>query len=733
MTDFTDLIGSIDRLRESVEQRFPIFRNSTTGIEVTQSIQYYRSRSHLTDEADRMRDNAATLIAFKPAIVRVYVRPPILSPTGTPVTGTLLVERKPAFFGDWKEVITLSPWLTSTMTPVDDSYADERGIIWNSLNFRIPADKFAGQMRLTFTLDSGQITKTTISAYLVQTLRVRVIPITYNGPSTANPTPGNPATTLNLAAPTLTDAQTTAALALRMMPVQQTGSFSSTGALTWTLPLDDAVATPGACSPNWNALLGALDGIRSKDGNRTDVVYYGLLPTGTPLGAVIGCGNDGIGSATVGNERTFVHEIGHAYGFRHSPSGNVGTPDPNYPVYEPYMSASIGEYGIDIQSGDVFSPATSADYMSYGPNRWMSLYQHERLINHARLAPTWTKDTGGLPRLPILYNPRFPWLPDPPRPGGRWPEPQWPILDISQYAVNPVIMVKGMIDDAGVARVDSVTRVTANPTLGGPELNWKLQLIGEKGGVVARARLTRVVKHGGKGCGCSSGTGHDGKTNELPLEFNAVIPDVEPGSALRILDDKGSEIWERRAPESPARFTSSGGGLSDDGAKLKLYWKLASHAGSDDVSAQYSGDGGETWGVFVGRLSDGSAESDITGLPAGRVVLRLLANDGFTTAVSDSFEIKVPVLAPYPAILYPSEGEAVVACEEIEVLGSAVDQGGDPVDDELLEWLVDGNPVGSGRAILVNLTAGDHKLTLRTHTQPSAEVTIACSATEIKV
>src|SRR5687768_15898603 len=124
MTDFTDLIGSIDRLRESVEQRFPIFRNSTTGIEVTQSIQYYRSRSHLTDEADRMRDNAATLIAFKPAIVRVYVRPPILSPTGTPVTGTLLVERKPAFFGDWKEVITLSPWLTSTMTPVDDSYAD---------------------------------------------------------------------------------------------------------------------------------------------------------------------------------------------------------------------------------------------------------------------------------------------------------------------------------------------------------------------------------------------------------------------------------------------------------------------------------------------------------------------------------------------------------------------------------------------------------------------------------
>ncbi|KAK0389168.1 hypothetical protein NLU13_2743 [Sarocladium strictum] len=733
MTDFTDLIGSIDRLRDSIEQRFNVFRNSTTGIEVTQSIQYYRSRSHLTDEADRMRDNAVTLIAHKPAVVRVYVRPPLVSPSGTPVTGRLLVERKPTLFRDWEEVITLSPWLTSTMTPLDDSYADERGNPWNSLNFRVPADKFAGQMRLTFTLDSGQITKTTISAYLVQTLRLRVIPITYSGPSTANPTPGNPATTLNLAAPNLADAQATAALALRMMPVQQTGSFSSTGALTWKLPLDDAVTSDGGCSPNWNALIDELNRIRREDGNRTDVVYYGLLPAGTPLGAVIGCGNDGIGSATVGNQRTFVHEIGHAYGFQHSPSGNVGTPDPNYPKYEPYMSASIGEYGIDIQSGDVFSPATSVDYMSYGPNRWMSLYQHERLINHPRLVPTWTRDRGGLPKVPILYDPKYSWFPEPPRPGGRWPDPRWPILDISQYTVNPVIVVKGMIDDDGNVRVDSVTRLTASPTLAGPELNWKLQLIGEKGGVVARARLTRVVKHGGQGCGCTSGTGHDGKTNELPLEFHAVIPDAQPGSALRILDDTGNEIWGRKAPESPARFASAQGRLSDDGAKLKLAWKMASRAGSDDVSAQYSSDGGETWGALVGRLCDGAAETDTTGLPAGRVLLRLLANDGFTTAVSDSFEIKVPIFAPYPAILYPSEGEDVVAWEVIEVLGSAVDQGGNPVDDELLEWLVDGDAVGSGRAVLLKLSPGDHKLTLRTHTQPSAEVTVACSAIAVNV
>lgn len=51
-----------------------------------------------------------------------------------------------------------------------------------------------------------------------------------------------------------------------------------------------------------------------------------------------------------GGTLTFVHEIGHGYGFDHTPSGNVGTPDPMYPTYEPYFSASIGEYGTDIQN-----------------------------------------------------------------------------------------------------------------------------------------------------------------------------------------------------------------------------------------------------------------------------------------------------------------------------------------------------------------------------------------------
>ncbi|PWI64526.1 hypothetical protein PCL_09575 [Purpureocillium lilacinum] len=710
MPDFDDLVKTLS----------PLFTRRSTGIEVTQSVQYYHSRSHLTDAADRAADNSVTLVAFKPAVVRAYVRPSWGVTTDVPVGGTLLVERKQGIIGPWNVVTTLTPWLRPTMTPIDDDYDDERGTIGNSLNFRIPASDFVGKMRLTLRLDTGETRTTTISAYLVQTLRVRVIQVQYQGPSTSSPAPGTVPPTLNLAAPTLSDAQATAALAFRMMPVQQTGSFASAGTLSWSLPLDDARTAPGACSANWNSLLKSLGAMRDNDGNRADVVYYGLLPAGIPL-SVPGCGTGGLGSAAVGNTRTFVHEIGHGYGFQHTPSGNAGATDPGYPVYEPYMSASIGEYGVDIENGMMYSPATSTDYMSYGASRWMSLYQHRRLINHPRLAPTWIQERNPLDDIPILIDPK-PWW---------WPEPPWELDDVEKYAVNPLISVRGLIDETGTVRVDSVARVTASAVMHGPEISWNAQLIGKSGDVAARARMTRVLTHGGGGCGCGCSSGpQKGNPDRLPLEFHAMIPDAELGTALRIIDRNGKKAWERCAPDTPVRFASVEAELSNE-STVRFGWCLETDD-AFDVWAQYSADRGKTWrGLTVG-LCDGSAEVDIAGLPAGQVLLRLLTHDGFSTAASDPVKIKVPERAPYPAILYPAHGELVPANAEFEVLGSAVSQGGDPVDDDCLEWFVDGKSFGRGRAPTLRVKPGDHKLTLRANAQRDAEVTIDFTARAIE-
>ncbi|VXB54502.1 conserved hypothetical protein [Microbacterium sp. 8M] len=713
MPDLSDLVQTLERLRDAIDVRSPLFTQRPVGIEVTQAVQYYHAAEHLTDPADRKADNAALLVAYKPAVVRVYVAPSALVRTGDPIGGTLLLERRSGLFGPWHEVITLSPWLLPTVTPVDDGYDDERSRFDRTLNFRIPAEQFFGSMRLTVTLDDGQLLSTTVSARLVQTLRVRAILVSYQGPSTSNPPAGTTAATITVAAPTLADVQTTAALAFRMMPVQQTGSFMTAGTLAWTQPLDDVRSSPGACSTNWGALLTALGNIRTNDGNRADVVYYGILPSGIPLN-VPGCGNDGLGAGAAGDTATFVHEIGHGYGFPHAPAGNAGTTDPDYPVYEPNMSGSIGEYGTDIQTGAVFTPATSTDYMSYGANRWMSLYHHKGLLEHDRLAPTWIPEPNPFDRTAVEFDPKNLW----------WPDPPWRKGQIEKYATERMIVMSGVIDEAGVVTVDSVARVEANSALVGPPISWTAQLVGASGEIASRVTLAREVPFGGEDCGCAPSPADD--PDRLPLRFRALVPDTELGSALRIVDGRGEEVWVKKAPADPARFTRVTA-ETVEGRAVRPRWDTAGEPASD-VWAQVSTDGGRTWrGLAVG-LAGRVADLDLTGLPAGEAHVRLLAHDGFSTAVSDAAPILVPELEPFPAILFPSDGSVVPADVEVEVHGSAVDQGGDPVDDELLRWEVDGRVFGRGRIATLRVEPGEHTVTLRSTTRLAAEASVRITA-----
>ena len=57
-----------------VRDRLPFPWTWISGVEVTQSIQYYQSALHLTDPTDHRADNAVRLVANKPAWVRVYAQ-----------------------------------------------------------------------------------------------------------------------------------------------------------------------------------------------------------------------------------------------------------------------------------------------------------------------------------------------------------------------------------------------------------------------------------------------------------------------------------------------------------------------------------------------------------------------------------------------------------------------------------------------------------------------------------
>lgn len=695
------------------------------GVEVTQSIQYYGAAQHLTDATDRGPDNSVRLVASKPAWVRVFVRSRFANQAG--VTGTLAIQRRYSGFL-WTTVATLTPRSPGAVTArPNPGYAAERGDRQATLNFVIPAADFHGVLRLTVRIVDADGTELDteerqIDATLRQTLRVRAILVSYNGPSTANPPPGTgPAPNLTIAAPTLANMATTASLALRAMPVQSVGNFASAGTVTCTRPLDDVRSCAGCCSANWNTLLNQLTTVRTNDGNRADVVYYGLLPASIPLN-VPGCGQGGLGSAAVGDQDTFMHEIGHGYGFQHTPCGNGGTPDPNYPVYEPYPSASIGEYGLDVNDGTIFAPNGTFDYMSYCGPQWMSLYQHNRLILHARLGQEWLRDdlpwVRGRFRKYVVQRD----LPYPP------PDPY--IREDLQ--MNPVIAISGIVHGPGKVEVLSVARVAVMADPSGERTGLAASLIGVSGDVVASAPLRRLVSRGGCGCGCSEPDPdeHDGR----PYSFEAYVPDVEPGTAI-VIDDGDQRVWERSAPAD--RISVKGLRADIDDCRLLLRWEVSSQASTrrkrDSSSsavvetwAQWSPDDGRTWLGLATGLTGSEAELDAGVMRAGVALVRVLVHDGFHTAVSEPVGVDVPACGALVAIQHPDDGGTYLAGSPLRLHAVAMESSGAPIHEAWARWVLDGKEVAQGLDEWTNAPGpGDHRLDVYVRTASGeAEATV---------
>ncbi|HLT40905.1 MAG TPA: hypothetical protein VK034_31725, partial [Enhygromyxa sp.] len=83
---------------------------------------------------------------------------------------------------------------------------------------------------------------------------------------------------------------------------------------------------------------------------------------------------------------TAVHEIGHNQGAPHAPCGVGGDADPAYP----HAGASIGVRGIDPLDGQMYSPNTHTDFMSYCRPYWVSDYRWTKSFNHQKIITSWS-------------------------------------------------------------------------------------------------------------------------------------------------------------------------------------------------------------------------------------------------------------------------------------------------------------------------------------------------------
>lgn len=678
---------------------------SIAGIEVTQAIQYYESDQHLTDPADRGADNAIRLVASKPAWVRVYLGS-FFGASG--ITGTLEVQRRHSGL-IFQTITTLNP-VPPTPSTVPGiwqyDYATNRGTIGSTLNFIIPAEEMIGTLRLIARATNGTHNpelSISFDVTLRQTLRLAGVMIAYNGP--ASNAPGAP--NLTIAAPTLADLQAMSATALTLFPVQSTASYRVAGNLTLTFPLIDPGPFPtSGCGASWDNLHAQVANARTADGNQPGWIYYGLLPNGVPIGMVGGCGGGGVAVGPINQPGTLAHEAGHAAGLAHAPGGGAPNPDPNYPAYEPYdtaanRQASIGEFGLNINNGAIAAPQTFRDLMSYAGPSWISPYHYGRLVNNAILNPVtvgidypWWKD--------LVWEEirKWPWIPEPDPPPFDF-DLELPVFPPPWPPVNLISLIV-LISHNEIAEVLHVSRTRMYSQLEGAlSTPFSAQLRDKEGQVLAEGQLLRLETGA---CGCGGCAGNE----EAPDHYlaQALIPDVAPGDALTI--NTGDQIvWERRAPKKPLRVAGLDAGM-DDGALL-VSWKKSREA--VEYWLRWSTDG-ENWRSLATGLTGNDVRLEPGQLPSGKVLLQLVAHDGFSSYPSEPVEVNLPDRGPETAILHPVDGHTYASGQTLRLWGSVSGHESEATARQSAVWLLDGNEIARGLDTWITLEPGEHKLTL---------------------
>ena len=103
-----------------------------------------------------------------------------------------------------------------------------------------------------------------------------------------------------------------------------------------------------------------------------------------------------------------------------------------------------------------------------------------------------------------------------------------------------------------------------------------------------------------------------------------------------------------------------------------------------------------TWRALTIGLRGNSATIELSGLPSGRVLVRLLASDGFHTAVSKQVAVEIPQRAPVPAILTPREAQTLIAGNAMRLWGAATLHDGTAAESESAIWLLDGKEFARG-------------------------------------
>jgi hypothetical protein len=381
------------------------------------------------------------------------------------------------------------------------------------------------------------------------------------------------------------------------------------------------------------------------------------------------------------------HELGHAWGQRHTGWCSDVNPFSGYPYpgarISPAFDGITAIYGFDAGTLAVVDPAWT-DLMSYCGQYWISDYNYRNLIDAIEInlldrisgrartgaAPTRLAQllvTGGIDRRSgrIELQPLF-VIPDA------------PLRDAPAAGDHAVVLRSGR----------------------GAELGRQPFAVAE----------------------LDEGPPHPDDPDPQPLQvgyFSALVPYIE-GTARVDIEGPGGVLHSVRAGlnEPTVALLSPNGGERLDGETIPLTW-TASDADGDPLTfnVQYSADDGATWELVSQNLTGDRATIDAHNIRAGAAArIRIWVSDGIHTS-SDTSDgpFTVPNAGPTVRIVAPADGVTVAAGQTLALVARAYDVDTGTLDGERLEWRSDRDGLlGHGRKLaLAALSVGRHAVTLR--------------------
>lgn len=310
------------------------------------------------------QSNDVTLIARKPAILRIYAQ---ASDSIGPIPSARIrvdASRNGQLIGSIN-----SPLQIVSANPMPEDMD-------STFNLDLPVDWLSGQLVLTATIDTGDSVpefsegnntlRSTFQFQDVAPLSLTIVPINYVDTVTGKTftQPGyDPISDWLLSAFPISEIRVNI-----HAPLNFTGDLRQ--------------------GEDWGRLLEEVTQVWANEaGQGSSHIYYGLIPNTTSggdgwfSGGVSGLGWIGqrvsigldMGPATA---TSAAHEIGHNLGRHHAPCGNPSGVDP----YFPYANASIGVFGVDTSDETLLDPDSTHDIMSYCGPEWVSDYTYEALF-----------------------------------------------------------------------------------------------------------------------------------------------------------------------------------------------------------------------------------------------------------------------------------------------------------------------------------------------------------------